>query len=353
MLAAAPTRTTQEAPVMTPPLRLLLALALTLAEATCLHAHAATAIPFPSQPQQPASPPAANSPAPPPSPTPAPTPAASSLTLDLVLDRLQQNVLEYYSSIPSFFCSEHVLSESEHPGFLNGSVHQVSDSQFRLRRKVMPTQQVTLEESRVVETVNGKPLPARHEETPDLSGPSLLIGGFSESLKLASALGRACYAYRLEPVRPGHESDPLLLVFTNLPKKLRGPACPPYADISGRAIIDPTLMRVLHIQQTTRNHEIVPSLFGTWTWSVDYSRVLMGGKPFWLPTRTESYSFADRNSARWRYTAAYSNCHKLEVTSTMLPGSTPVTAPASSPNPAPTPPPTDPTSLPAPAPPHP
>lgn len=299
----------------------LLAVALAFAKTAHLHAAALQAEPLPAQANQPATPspspkPTASLSVPPPSPEPSPrTPP----NVDLVLERLQQNVREYYGSIPTFFCSEHVLSESERPGFLNGSVHTVSDSQFRLRRKVGKAKDVTLEESRIVQTINGKPAPAHTDETTDIVGPSLLIGGFSESLKLASALGRACYSYTLEPVRPGHETDPLLLLFTNLPRKSRNANCPPYADIQGRALIDPTLMRVLHIQQTTRNYEIVPGVVGTWTWSVDYSRVLMGGKPFWLPTRTESSSFAQRSPARWRYTATYSSCHKLEVTSTMLP----------------------------------
>lgn len=252
-----------------------------------------------------------------------PSPATD---VDTLLDHLQANVVEYYNAIPSFFCSEHVISESEHPGFLNGSVHTVSDSRFRLRRKVTATKAVTLEESRVVDTIDGKAPRRQLDEADALGGPSLLLGGFSESLKLASALGRACFAYRLEPVRPGHEGDPLLLLFANLPKKSRGPNCPAYADIQGRASIDPGVMRVVRIQQTTHDYEIVPGIRGTWTWSVDYSPVLMGGKTFWLPRRTDSVSRADQSPARWRYTATYSDCHKLEVTSTMLSGETPVEA---------------------------
>ena len=91
-------------------------------------------------------------------------------TLVEILQRLQKNLDEYDSGVPSFFCDEHTISQVE-PGLRNQNT--VTDSVFRLKRIVKPDHTTTLEESREVKTVNGQPA-----TTKMIDGPSIVYGAF-------------------------------------------------------------------------------------------------------------------------------------------------------------------------------
>ena len=75
-------------------------------------------------------------------------------TMHEILQRLQENLEQYDSGVPSFFADEHVVSR------MVPDVHDqetVTDSVFRLKRTPHPDHTTTLEESREVKTVNGQP----------------------------------------------------------------------------------------------------------------------------------------------------------------------------------------------------
>ena len=58
----------------------------------------------------------------------------------------------------------------------------------------------------------------------------------------------------------------------------------------------------------------------SWSWYIDYARVMMDGKPFWLPrTISSKASSLDGGRYKWSFLATYSNYHLMTVTSTILP----------------------------------
>lgn len=76
-------------------------------------------------------------------------------------------------------------------------------------------------------------------------------------------------------------------------------------------------------------HERYPGVPGpwTWSWSIEYAPVELGGKRFWLPQTISSHSAipperGDQGYFFWTYTATYSNYHLLTVHSTILPATT-------------------------------
>lgn len=260
-------------------------------------------------------------------------PTADNATLDAILVHLRTNLEEYRRTVRTFFCDEHVVSDADQPGVR--SLKVVTDSTFRLRRTMEPNGHYKLEESRTIRTVNGKPVPAKppgskpdaqsqpaaaipDDETPDVAGPAILTGGFSNSLNMAQSNGRACYAYRLLPPPRGQSANIVAIDIRNLPRKERAAECPPTSNMRARALVDTDLMRVVHMEQTTVDYEITHGIIGTWDWTVDYAPVPISGHTFWLPTRTSSKTVAERTLARGTFTAAYTNCHKLEVSSRIL-----------------------------------
>ncbi len=62
---------------------------------------------------------------------------------------------------------------------------------------------------------------------------------------------------------------------------------------------------------------------GMWTISVNYAPVLIGGRTFWMPSTIGSTTSTQRIPGSilqvWSFKARYSNYHKLEVTSRIVP----------------------------------
>jgi hypothetical protein len=68
-------------------------------------------------------------------------------------------------------------------------------------------------------------------------------------------------------------------------------------------------------------HAILPALYGVWRISIDYVPVLFSGQTFWMPsiiTSRATPADAD-NPTVWSFNAHYTDYHKLEVTSHILP----------------------------------
>ncbi len=126
-------------------------------------------------------------------------------TLDEILARLEHNLQIYETTVPSFFCDEHVVS-GVIPSI--GIPDTVSDGIFRLKRIVNPDKTINLEESRLVKTVNGKPADAE-----DLNGPVVLKGAFSGGLAIVSLGQKTCMRYSLRPIKASHPDAPYIVQF--------------------------------------------------------------------------------------------------------------------------------------------
>jgi hypothetical protein len=244
-------------------------------------------------------------------------------TLTEVLQRLEDNLLRYHSTIPSFFCDEDAIS-SLLSAYTHKSGGTITDSLFRLKRTPNPDQTTTLTESRDIKTVNGHP--ANGE---DITGPSIVHGAFSGGLSIVSISQQSCMRYKLRPLKSG---QPYIVEFVSIPAAERPQNCLLQEDGSGRVFIDPTTFEITRIELTAPHHTIVPAgktangynipaIIGTWDLSIDYAPVQLDRKTFWMPTTINSTGTAGyiADKTVWSFKANYRNYHKLEVTSRILP----------------------------------
>jgi len=263
-------------------------------------------------------------------------------TMHGIMQRLQENLEQYNALVPSFFCDEHVVSKKSPDRLLES---RVTDSTFRLKRVANPDPdgKPILEESREVKRVNGQP--ANGES---LGGPTTVRGAFSGGLALVSLSQEACMSYKLLPIKRNHPKDATIVQFASVPASERPDDCLMQEDISGRVLIDPDTMQIKRMEFHAPHHLIVPAgrtsaggvisqVVGVWDLTIDYTPVLLGGKSFWLPATIKvkmsgspdgilntngvvnGSSNLDPFQTDWSLFADYSNYHRLEVTSRILP----------------------------------
>lgn len=243
---------------------------------------------------------------------------AKAPTLDEILGRLEANLNHYDKDLPSLFCDEHAVSAIE-PG--GPDQNTVTDSLFRLKRTAGPEHTSSLVESREIKSVNGKPA-----KTQDMEGPSLLSGAFEGGLAVVSVDQKVCMKYTLQRVK---RNEPYVVRFATAITPENSAACLLQEKSDGRALIDPASMQITHLELITPHHVIVHGspyaspVIGKRTLTVDYAPMVLGGQTFWLPSAISQRSIGDANTFHatvWTYKANYRNCHRLEVTSRILPG---------------------------------
>jgi hypothetical protein len=247
------------------------------------------------------------------------------LTLDEILARLESNLHTYETTVPSFFCDEHVVSQVI-PSI--GNHDTVTDGIFRLKRTINPDHSVNLDESRQIKTINGKPADAE-----DLNGPVVLKNAFSGGLAIVSLSQKACMRYSLRPIKANHPDAPYIVQFESTFDIKHSTNCLLREDGGGRVSIDPHTMQITHIELFAPHHILyqpgtgaspaTSPVTGFWTISVNYAPVPMGGRIFWMPSAIESTT-SNQNAPGtvlqvWTFKARYSNYHKLEVTSRIVP----------------------------------
>lgn len=234
----------------------------------------------------------------------APTP-----TLDEMLLRLENNLSHYDKQVPNFFCDEHVVSSLSY-----GQRHQstVTNSVFRVVR----TPSGTLTESHEVKSVNGAPAKGEH-----VGGPAILSGVFTGGLDAVSLRQKACMSYTLQPIEPGHSDKPYVIQFTSLPNLQRHSECVLKEEGTGRVFIDPDTMQVTRMELRVPNHVINPADIGVWYISINYAPILLVGQTFWMPTTLISTATPSDVYAPtvYSFSARYTDYHKLEVTSHIVP----------------------------------
>ena len=250
---------------------------------------------------------------------------AHSPTLDNILQGLENNLHHYDTSIPSFFCDEHVVSQM-FPA--PTSQNTVTNSIFRLKRSVSPDNTPSLDESREIKTVNGRPPTSQ-----DIDGPSVLSGVFEGGLAVVSLNQKACMRYTLERIRPGHPQDPYIIRFATVDAAQRTENCLLQEQGKGRVLIDPATLQIKRMELTIPHHTIragrrtssgyeFPPTIGEWVLSVDYSPIELSGQTFWMPATITSHTSTGTNTFKptfWSFVATYRNYHKLEVTSRIVP----------------------------------
>lgn len=243
-------------------------------------------------------------------------------TLDEILQRLEANLEHYDKGLPSLFCDEHVVSVIE-PS--QGDRDTVTDSVFRLKRTENSNHTTSLVESREIKTVNGKPATSQN-----IKGPTLLSGAFEGGFAVVSSSQKACMKYRLERNHGGRPDEPYIVDFTTAITPENKADCLLQEKGKGRVFIDPASMEIKRLEMTTPRHVIIPGnayvrpVIGKWLVSVDYAPVVLDADTFWMPAKITSEDDSTSegfHSTTWVFVATYSNYHRLEVTSHILPGS--------------------------------
>ncbi|HXE07209.1 MAG TPA: hypothetical protein VN612_04885 [Acidobacteriaceae bacterium] len=249
------------------------------------------------------------------------------LTLDNVVAKLQANLDEYEASIPSFLADEHMDSTMRQfvmRGASAANYETIAESVFRLKRDIDSTAHTqSLDESREIKTIDGKPANGRQ-----IDAPTMLSGAFSGGLAIVSKDEQRCMQYTLDPVKP---RKPIVVRFVSLPADQRPKDCILREDGTGRVVIDPRSMQITRLQVAVPRHLITPLLnggrsgaptFTRWRVQVDYKPVVLDARTFWLPSKITS-SMSNEQTA-WSFLATYRNYHKLEVRSrVIIPGDAP------------------------------
>ncbi len=230
-------------------------------------------------------------------------------TLDEILLQLEKNFFQYHASIPSFFCDEQVLSEMHQSGFLRSLTR--ADSIFRLKRSGHDND-IQLAESREIKAINGAPV----NGVQTLSGPVIFSGAFSIATALITFDQKACFNYHLTSQLFDRR---YIIEFATKAPKDRDKRCFTMEPSTGRAFIDPQTMQIERIECRTPNHPMMPGTLTLWTWSINFSKVILNGKIFWLPQRVTAKSMDYNAPVEWSFDATYRNYHELTVTSRIVP----------------------------------
>jgi hypothetical protein len=237
-------------------------------------------------------------------------PAQQPLNLDQLLSQIQANTDRYSATVPSFICDEHIVSQELHQGQLKRET--TVDAVFSVSRSA--SKPGTLEESREVKMINGKPAVNKK-----MNLPISFSGGFSGALtKFLSRDHRLCFEYAADASTPSPEST---ATFTFV-ARIAGAKEPSCASIqpgtAGKFVVDTASMQVTHIERTVPNPVGKDQgVFGTA--AVEYAAVTFNGQSFWLPSTITAFTRETSKTNNFRFTANYSNYHRFASTSTILP----------------------------------
>jgi hypothetical protein len=227
--------------------------------------------------------------------------------VDQVLARVQANVAEFEASLPDFICTERITSRKVVDGKVRGQT--VTDSDFvGVQQKSGPH---LFTETRKIVSVNGRPV-AKGES---LAGFFLFGGGFSSILVITFAPKNVpCHNYRIAGTELLDGQSALLVEFatkddqTELRFDFNGKAL--IQRDTGKAWIDPKSMQVLRLERRFLN--VQPKSGEMITAIVDYTKVAIGEKFFWMPKRVWVED-THKGKVTGQYLAEYSNYRKFDV----------------------------------------
>ena len=240
---------------------------------------------------------------------------AKPVDLDAILLHLQNNLTDYKSSIPNFFCDEQVISSmnvrGKHHAMANPNT--TTNSIFRLERAA-DAQGSYLKESREIKAVNGVPT---HINT--MRGPTIFTGAFSNALEIVSLDLKHCYDYRLISGELPNHTAALVINYSLKEAAVKDETCPGPELHHGSAYVDPKTMRIVRLEMLTPKRQISPATYGPWFWTIEYAPVVFDNRSFWMPDTITSKATTETRSVEWDFTATYSHYHRLTVHSKILP----------------------------------
>jgi hypothetical protein len=232
--------------------------------------------------------------------TPAPTP-----TIGLIR-KAREVAAEFTDKLPNFVCDEHV--------FRYRSSTRIPDWQMQDRVTVEVVYAKGAEDYRNVK-LNGKPL---KKGSPEDSG-TWSSGEFGSTLiDVLLSAHEDEFKYRGESFIAGADAKiydyKVVLADAHWQIKFGKPQKPPY---NGSVYIDPKTFRVLRIEMQTRqlpaDYEI-----DTVESTVDYDWVLISGKKFLLPTRSENLACFRGSYSCVRNVIEFRNYRKFDAESSVM-----------------------------------
>ena len=286
----------------------------------------------------------------------APQPA---LALNQILDALGKASDAYMTILPNFYCDEKL--DSTYISNLNNSITPSATfnatATFSVRRIVGEGNKVKFQEARAYSTINGKPAKMGEQ----IKAPLLPSGIFAYAFSLLAPQYQPCFDFTLRsgsefkipygmPI--GKHEETIFITFTDKASVPDGTACPPLHPVTGFIMVDVKTMHVWYIELTMPHSHAVPGLDTTSHWTIVFRPSSIDGQSFWMPggfssTVTtaeglwdkpfEGESGSDKEKDRsknlqwWTFGSRYTNYHKLEVTSTILPDNSVVQTPAPTP----------------------
>ena len=245
----------------------------------------------------------------------------TALTIDSVVAKLQANLDSYQQSIPSLIADEHIdstVQQFRSRGSAAGNYETIAESVFRLKRTDDPkTNTFSLDESRDVRIIDGKPAKGR-----DIDAPAMVFGAFSGGLAFVSQDESPCMTYQLEKIRPRR---PIVVQYESAPNIAHPEDCILTEPGSGRVTIDPATMQITRIEVHVPRHTLVPTFsdgqkgaptITRWTVEVNYRPVTLNSRTFWLPATI--VSLCSNDDTEWSFHATYRNYRLLEVHSRLI-----------------------------------
>jgi hypothetical protein len=207
--------------------------------------------------------------------------AQQPINLDRTLSQIEVNTELYNVTVPSFICDEHIVSQEVHAGKIKREI--TVDAVFSVTRSTVKAN--TLEESREVKLVDGKPAP-----TKSITMPLSFSGVFSGALnKFLSSDHRLCFEYAADASTPSPKGI-AAFTFVARPDTASHPDCASIQPgTTGRFTVDTASMQVTHIERTVQN-SVGKDRTVLGTAAVDYAPVILNGKSFWLPTTITAFT---------------------------------------------------------------
>jgi len=251
---------------------------------------------------------------------------AISNRLDEVLMHLEANLRGFDSAIPDFFCSEQAVSQ-----YISPTVNRITqiDSTFRVKRTDEGHTQLSFVESRQIISVNGHQVGTR-----DVDEPITVAGMFEGGLAIVSLSQEHCMRYTLGKDKHLGSKDYYVVEFVTLDAVTAHEDCILREKSNGYALIEKLSLHINTITINTPHHLLRSDdkstspnsgrapLFGRRTVMVQYSPVSLDRSTFWLPTVIHTRIITGENGFHpmtWSFEGNYSDYHKLEVTSQILP----------------------------------
>ena len=228
---------------------------------------------------------------------------------DQILERVQDHVKEFASSLPNFICDERITSREVVAGKTRHET--VIDSAFiGTQKKDEKGRPFT--ESREIKAVDGQPAAKNQQPT-----GSFFVGGGFSSILVELFAQKNVERYRVAGIEKVNGRDALVIKFATrndhivlLDQELLGTKF--MSKGTGKVWIDRESMQVVRLDLRFLNPPLLDCVL---TESIDYAQVVINGKTFWMPRtfRAELSPISSRLPVTGQYIAEYSNYQKFEV----------------------------------------